>query len=908
VLAPSGQAGTITFAEFAGLGDNSAIPSPPAGLPPDVTATWTGLVLHTTAGDTPMSVFPADDTGASITFSSPVWITSINVFDTSWGGPQDGSPVKVTGQWHGTNVWVYTSPGDHNFEKVTDGAGKAIDKLLFAGRWNHYDDIVVDPLYADADADGLNDFWEFRYFPNDLTKLSANGDFDGDGLKDGEEATLGTDPTKADTDGDGLSDKVETNTGVYVSASNTGTNPLKADTDGDGLNDKVETNTGVYVSPTNTGTDPLVADTDLDTFGDGDEVKAGHNPTDANDNPELSALANSRMQFSGVQGQDDWYSGYRDYTADGGGDTYNPDTGFIPFKGGANDPTAWDGINQMWNGTGWDLNSTGAPWTELYSENTHPNGANSGHVHWTIRRWAPTTLGQTTPFAIRWHVHKNNTACGNGVTGALYINGRRVDAVTLAANDNVGVTHTFYANIALGDKIDLTLSPRGGDASDNDGCDSSVFRFLIDPILPADPRQPDGSIFVPVGAGDSDADGLPDVWETSYFPGDLKKLSGTGDYDKDGLNDLGEYLRGSDPTKADTDGDGLSDLVETKTGIYLSKTNTGSDPTKVDSDGDGISDAAEVNRTPPINPNKSDTDGDGYSDPDEIAWGTDPTNAADNPVAFVIANSETEFSGVQGQNGWYSGYRLFNPQIGTIDYDRNQDFIPFPGGSDNPAAWDGVTQTWNNGSWALGPGSSAPWTMEGPLAVHPNGTNSAADPTKEQWPIRRWVASELTSNTTVTIIWKVRKTNLNNEGVTGMVFVNGKLADSKVIAGNDGVGEMRRYSTVLKKGDVVDLALSPVGPGGDRFDYSDGSETWFWADTRPLPPKITLARPVVNSGAGTVVLRWSSTAGASYTVFISSDLKTWTQQSVPSGGTETIFTDTLGTPRPAARFYRVSQP
>ena len=38
-----------------------------------------------------------------------------------------------------------------------------------------------------------------------------------------------------DTDGDGLDDIVETNTGVYVSKTDTGTNPLMSDTDGDGL-------------------------------------------------------------------------------------------------------------------------------------------------------------------------------------------------------------------------------------------------------------------------------------------------------------------------------------------------------------------------------------------------------------------------------------------------------------------------------------------------------------------------------------------------------------------------------------------------------------------------------------------------------------------------------------------------
>ncbi len=44
------------------------------------------------------------------------------------------------------------------------------------------------------------------------------------------------------------------------------------DTDGDRLPDSVETNTGIYVSKTNTGTDPNKADTDGDNIKDGDEV------------------------------------------------------------------------------------------------------------------------------------------------------------------------------------------------------------------------------------------------------------------------------------------------------------------------------------------------------------------------------------------------------------------------------------------------------------------------------------------------------------------------------------------------------------------------------------------------------------------------------------------------------------
>ena len=75
-----------------------------------------------------------------------------------------------------------------------------------------------------------------------------------------------------DSDGDGLPDSVETNTGIWVSPSDTGTDPNNTDTDGDGLLDGVETNTGTYVSATDTGTDPHVIDSDNDCISDGDEV------------------------------------------------------------------------------------------------------------------------------------------------------------------------------------------------------------------------------------------------------------------------------------------------------------------------------------------------------------------------------------------------------------------------------------------------------------------------------------------------------------------------------------------------------------------------------------------------------------------------------------------------------------
>ncbi|MEM7393339.1 MAG: sialate O-acetylesterase, partial [Verrucomicrobiota bacterium] len=125
----------------------------------------------------------------------------------------------------------------------------------------------------DLDSDGLNNLEEFNNYtdPND-------GDSDDDGLNDGPEvngtagARPATDPLDADSDNDGLSDLDESNTGTWISSSDTGTNPMDRDQDDDGLLDGEETNTGVYVNPGNTGTDPFDADSDSDGAGDWYEV------------------------------------------------------------------------------------------------------------------------------------------------------------------------------------------------------------------------------------------------------------------------------------------------------------------------------------------------------------------------------------------------------------------------------------------------------------------------------------------------------------------------------------------------------------------------------------------------------------------------------------------------------------
>jgi len=84
-----------------------------------------------------------------------------------------------------------------------------------------------------------------------------------------------------------------------------------------------------------------------------------------------------------------------------------------------------------------------------------------------------------------------------------------------------------------------------------------------------------------VGESDSDDDYLPDTWERRYGLNpkdngleDRAREGEAGDFDGDRLSNHEEYLAGTDPGKADTDGDGINDYDELK--VY------GSSPTVKD--------------------------------------------------------------------------------------------------------------------------------------------------------------------------------------------------------------------------------------------------------------------------------------------------------------------------------------
>jgi outer membrane protein OmpA-like peptidoglycan-associated protein len=138
----------------------------------------------------------------------------------------------------------------------------------------------------DVDGDDILDFLDADH--ND----GQHGDLDGDGLTNGTEARLGTDPRNVDTDGDGISDDDETDDIK---------NPR--DTDGDGVINALDANKddGPLADPDNDtltnadetrlGTDPNNPDTDGDGLNDGIEVGGNRmQANDADNNGTIDAL------------------------------------------------------------------------------------------------------------------------------------------------------------------------------------------------------------------------------------------------------------------------------------------------------------------------------------------------------------------------------------------------------------------------------------------------------------------------------------------------------------------------------------------------------------------------------------------------------------------------------------------
>lgn len=173
-------------------------------------------------------------------------------------------------------------------------------------------------------------------------------------------------------------------------------------------------------------------------------------------------------------------------------------------------------------------------------------------------------------------------------------------------------------------------------------------------------------------ASDTDGDGLPDGWEaehsqqdpsTGLIVPDPASKDADADPDDDGLDNAGEFEAGTDPWRADTDGDGLSDGWEVDSDHDPLE---GVTPT-LDQDGDGLTADEEFQQG--TLDDAVDTDRDGLSDTEEPRGSATIGGASFSFTPTDPSKTSTGGSGLA--DGFAVVYDLdpHGPNVGRIDHD-----------------------------------------------------------------------------------------------------------------------------------------------------------------------------------------------------------------------------------------------
>ncbi|HEX2906005.1 MAG TPA: TadE/TadG family type IV pilus assembly protein [Phototrophicaceae bacterium] len=427
--------------------------------------------------------------------------------------------------------------------------------LHFAGERTIVKEIALNgDETLDSDYDGLRDDWEKLNF-GDLSQTGTD-DPDGDGCNNGCEETRDLNPNLADTDGEGLSDGDE----IYIYH----TDPKLQDTDTDGLTDYNELFT--YK------TDPLDADSEGDGLNDGDEILYGTDPHDPDSDDDTISDGNE--------------------VHDKGTDPKNQDTD-------------GDGLS--------DFEETVTYGTNPLNPDSDADGlGDKAEITLTTKPLIPDTDGDTLLDGAEVNTYRCNPLL-------VDTDGDSLKGGAGPLPDNLEVEHNTYCHHPDTDADGLTdaeeiyqygTDPLNPD-TDGDGArdGDEIYRYHTDPRVFNTPEElKDAELY------DTDNDGLADEWERMYF-GDLR-YTGTDDPDGEKCDNECEEMRGTNPTQADTDSDGLDDYEE----VYA----YGTDPLDSDSDDEGLTDGQEVD-TYRTDPKKPDTDGDGLTDYEEaITYKTDP--------------------------------------------------------------------------------------------------------------------------------------------------------------------------------------------------------------------------------------------------------------------------------------------
>ncbi len=513
---------------------------------------------------------------------------------------------------------------------------------------------ATDPLDNDTDDGGTRDGTEV--LADSTNPTAGNGgddtgaDSDGDGLSDGQETALGTDPNDADTDDDGIDDGTEVGNDGSLDAGDS--DPLDADTDDDGLSDGAEVLGLDGVIGGGDATDPLNPDSDADGLNDGTEAGVTM-PVPG------GTSTGTGIVYTGTDVSSANYVVDADPTSST--DPSNADTDADGLLDGAEDANADGATVNTIGATG----TMGSGETDPRNLDTDGDGLLDGQE---VNASGPlAVLGSTDPL--------DTDTDDGGIQDGTEVLANGTDPTAGMGADDVGVDTD---NDGISDTREMSLGTDPADPdTDNDGIEDGDELGNDDSLDAGDSSPLDA---------DSDDDGLADGAE--QLGGDGLPFTGdetdvlNPDSDNDGLSDGLEQgvtaaiaagnsdnnatpYAGTDtsspsfvidadpasttnPNDPDSDDDGLQDGEEDANGDGATVSTIGdstgagsgeTDPNNADTDGDGLNDGTEVAGSGPLSgvgstdPLDTDTDDGGVADGTEVLTnGTDPTagNGADD--------------------------------------------------------------------------------------------------------------------------------------------------------------------------------------------------------------------------------------------------------------------------------------
>jgi hypothetical protein len=155
----------------------------------------------------------------------------------------------------------------------------------------------------------------------------------------------------------------------------------------------------------------------------------------------------------------------------------------------------------------------------------------------------------------------------------------------------------------------------------------------------------------------SSGDGIPDWWRSKYWghpTAEAKDLSrATDDPDGDGLNNLQEYLNGTNPLNADSDGDGINDGAEVNT--YHTN------PLSLDTGNCGLTDYQKI-FVYHVNPTNAFPSGSLWTEGQLVGFGADPNNPSSIPLDLALRPDAT---GILGRYDTWGGTETPLFHVGT---------------------------------------------------------------------------------------------------------------------------------------------------------------------------------------------------------------------------------------------------